>query len=188
MFDTILEQQRIEKGKEFKKAGFNPYPHFLRKDMSINEFIDKYSYVKENENQRDESISVIIAGRIKLLRIAGKSVFAHIEDENNLIQIYFNKDGIGEEYFNILKKNLEVGDIVLVKGYPFYTKTQEFSMHVSELTLATKSISPLPEKYHGLTDIEQRYRKRYLDMIMNKSVRQDFIIRSKVVSLIRHFF
>lgn len=188
MFDNILEQQRIEKAKELKKLGINPYPHFLEKEMSLKTFKDKFSYILEQVEKRDESVNAVVAGRLKLLRIAGKSIFANIEDENTNLQIYFSKDSIGEELYMILKKNLEVGDIVLVKGFPFVTKTGEFSLHASKVKLATKAIVPLPEKYHGLTDIEQRYRKRYVDMIMNAEVRKDFLVRSKVVSLIRHFF
>ncbi|HEF6309232.1 TPA: lysine--tRNA ligase [Campylobacter jejuni] len=188
MFDNILEQQRIEKAKELKNLGINPYPHFLEKEMSLKTFKDKFSYILEQVEKRDESVNAVVAGRLKLLRIAGKSIFANIEDEDTNLQIYFNKDSVGEELYAILKKNLEVGDIVLVKGFPFVTKTGEFSLHASEVKLATKAIVPLPEKYHGLTDIEQRYRKRYVDMIMNAEVRKDFLVRSKVVSLIRHFF
>lgn len=188
MFDNILEQQRIEKANEFRKININPYPHFLKKEMSIKEFKNHFFYVVDSENKRDENSFSTIAGRLKLLRIAGKSVFANIEDDESNLQIYFSKDSIGEDYFNFLKKNLEVGDIVLVKGFPFVTKTGEFSIHVQELTLASKAIVPLPEKYHGLTDIEQRYRKRYVDMIMNHEVRRDFYLRSKVISLIRVFF
>ncbi|OEW37276.1 MULTISPECIES: lysine--tRNA ligase [Campylobacter] len=188
MFDNILEQQRIEKAKELKNLGINPYPHFLEKEMSLKTFKDKFSYILEQVEKRDENINAIVAGRLKLLRIAGKSIFANIEDEDTNLQIYFSKDSVGEELYTILKKNLEVGDIVLIKGFPFVTKTGEFSLHASEVKLATKAIVPLPEKYHGLTDIEQRYRKRYVDMIMNAEVRKDFLVRSKVVSLIRHFF
>ncbi|WP_348518986.1 lysine--tRNA ligase [Campylobacter sp. CCS1377] len=188
MFDNILEQQRIEKANELKNAGINPYPHFLKKEMSLLDFKNKFAYVMDNENKRDESVFAVVAGRLKLLRIAGKSIFANIEDESANLQIYFSKDSIGEELYSLLKKNLEVGDIVLVRGFPFVTKTGEFSLHASEVKLATKAIVPLPEKYHGLTDIEQRYRKRYVDMIMNSEVRKDFFVRSKVVSLIRHFF
>lgn len=159
MFDSVLEQQKIQKANELRKNGLNPYAHFLKKDMSIKEFRDKFAYVKEQDEQKDESVSVFISGRVKLLRIAGKSVFANIEDELSNIQIYFNKDILGDEYYSIIKKNLEVGDIILVSGYPFTTKTGEFSLHVRTLTIATKAITPLPEKYHGLTDIEQRYRK-----------------------------
>lgn len=188
MFDNILEQQRIEKAKELKNLGINPYPHFLEKEMSLKTFKDKFSYILEQVEKRDESVNAVVAGRLKLLRIAGKSIFANIEDEDTNLQIYFSKDSVGEELYTILKKNLEVGDIVLVKGFPFVTKTGEFSLHASKVKLATKAIVPLPEKYHGLTDIEQRYRKRYVDMIMNAEVRKDFLVRSKVVSLIRHFF
>ncbi|EAH4792597.1 lysine--tRNA ligase [Campylobacter jejuni] len=188
MFDNILEQQRIEKAKELKNLGINPYPHFLEKEMSLKTFKDKFSYILEQVEKRDESVNAVVAGRLKLLRIAGKSIFANIEDEDTNLQIYFSKDSVGEELYAILKKNLEVGDIVLAKGFPFVTKTGEFSLHASEVKLATKAIVPLPEKYHGLTDIEQRYRKRYVDMIMNAEVRKDFLVRSKVVSLIRHFF
>ncbi|EOH3409658.1 lysine--tRNA ligase [Campylobacter jejuni] len=188
MFDNILEQQRIEKAKELKNLGINPYPHFLEKEMSLKTFKDKFSYILEQVEKRDESVNAVVAGRLKLLRIAGKSIFANIEDEDTNLQIYFSKDSVDEELYAILKKNLEVGDIVLVKGFPFVTKTGEFSLHASEVKLATKAIVPLPEKYHGLTDIEQRYRKRYVDMIMNAEVRKDFLVRSKVVSLIRHFF
>ncbi|XAU23670.1 lysine--tRNA ligase [Campylobacter jejuni] len=188
MFDNILEQQRIEKAKELKNLGINPYPHFLEKEMSLKTFKDRFSYILEQVEKRDESVNAVVAGRLKLLRIAGKSIFANIEDEDTNLQFYFSKDSVGEELYTILKKNLEVGDIVLVKGFPFVTKTGEFSLHASEVKLATKAIVPLPEKYHGLTDIEQRYRKRYVDMIMNAEVRKDFLVRSKVVSLIRHFF
>ncbi len=188
MFDNILEQQRIQKASELKNAGVNPYPHFLVKELSLADFKSKFAYIFDTENKRDENVSSVVSGRLKLLRIAGKSIFANIEDENENLQIYFSKDSLGEEKFNLFKKNLEVGDIILAKGFPFVTKTGEFSLHASEITLATKSIVPLPEKYHGLTDIEQRYRKRYVDMIMNAEVRKDFLTRSKVVSLIRHFF
>ncbi|EAH5484544.1 lysine--tRNA ligase [Campylobacter coli] len=188
MFDNILEQQRIQKASELKNAGVNPYPHFLVKELSLADFKSKFAYIFDTENKRDESVSSVVSGRLKLLRIAGKSIFANIEDENENLQIYFSKDSLDEEKFNLFKKNLEVGDIILAKGFPFVTKTGEFSLHASEITLATKSIVPLPEKYHGLTDIEQRYRKRYVDMIMNAEVRKDFLTRSKVVSLIRHFF
>ncbi len=188
MFENTLEQQKIAKADEFRKAGINPYPHFLSKEMSIKEFRNKFAYILEREDKKDESMNVSLAGRIKLLRIAGKSVFANIEDESGNLQIYFNKNILGDDFFALIKKNLEVGDFVLVSGYPFVTQTGEFSLHISSLTLASKAIMPLPEKFHGLTDIEQRYRKRYLDMIMNRDVLADFTLRSKVISLIRHFF
>ena len=187
MFDNQLEIQKIEKSNELRNLGVNPYPHFLVKDMSIKEFRDKFAFIQEQEEKK-ASEEVSIAGRLKFKRVAGKSTFGNIEDESGKIQIYYSRDSIGEEDYAKFKKNLEVGDIILVKGYAFVTQTGEFSIHVSHLTLASKSISVLPEKFHGLTDIEMRYRQRYLDMIMNTEVRDDFIKRSIIISTIRNFF
>ncbi|MBR0071484.1 MAG: lysine--tRNA ligase [Campylobacter sp.] len=187
VFDNQLEIQKIEKSNELRSLGVNPYPHFLVKDMSIKEFRDKFAFIQDLEEKKATE-EVSIAGRLKFKRVAGKSTFGNIEDESGKIQIYYSRDSIGEEDYAKFKKNLEVGDIVLVKGYAFLTQTGEFSIHVSRLTLASKSISVLPEKFHGLTDIEMRYRQRYLDMIMNSEVRDDFIKRSIIISTIRNFF
>ena len=187
MFDNQLEIQKIEKSNELRSLGVNPYPHFLVKDMSIKEFRDKFAFIQDLEEKKATE-EVSIAGRLKFKRVAGKSTFGNIEDESGKIQIYYSRDSIGEEDYAKFKKNLEVGDIILVKGYAFVTQTGEFSIHVSRLTLASKSISVLPEKFHGLTDIEMRYRQRYLDMIMNSEVRDDFIKRSIIISTIRNFF
>ncbi|MBQ2431267.1 MAG: lysine--tRNA ligase [Campylobacter sp.] len=187
VFDNQLEIQKIEKSNELRSLGVNPYPHFLVKDMSIKEFRDKFAFIQDLEEKKATE-EVSIAGRLKFKRVAGKSTFGNIEDESGKIQIYYSRDSIGEEDYAKFKKNLEVGDIILVKGYAFVTQTGEFSIHVSRLTLASKSISVLPEKFHGLTDIEMRYRQRYLDMIMNSEVRDDFIKRSIIISTIRNFF
>ena len=187
VFEHQLEIQRIEKAQELRKLGVNPYPHFLKKDMSIAEFRTKFSDIVNSDEKKSSEI-VSIAGRLKFKRVAGKSTFANIEDESGNIQIYYSRDSIGEDNYANFKKNLEVGDIIIVRGYAFLTQTGEFSIHAEEITLATKAISPLPEKFHGLSDIEARYRKRYLDMIMNPNVRKDFEKRSLIISTIRHFF
>lgn len=187
IFEHQLEIQRIEKAQELRKLGVNPYPHFLKKDMSIADFRTKFSNIANSDEKKSSEI-VSIAGRLKFKRVAGKSTFANIEDESGNIQIYYSRDSIGEDNYANFKKNLEVGDIIIVRGYAFLTQTGEFSIHAEEITLATKAISPLPEKFHGLTDIEARYRKRYLDMIMNPNVRKDFEKRSLIISTIRHFF
>ena len=187
VFEHQLEIQRIEKAQELRKLGVNPYPHFLKKDMSIADFRTKFSDIANSDEKKSSEI-VSIAGRLKFKRVAGKSTFANIEDESGNIQIYYSRDSIGEDNYANFNKNLEVGDIIIVRGYAFLTQTGEFSIHAEEITLATKAISPLPEKFHGLTDIEARYRKRYLDMIMNPDVRKDFEKRSLIISTIRHFF
>ena len=188
IFQDQYQQQRIEKGNALRALGKNPYRHNITKDTSTKEFLECYEYVIKSETGRDEQKSNTVVGRIKFLRHMGKAAFAKIEDEHGMLQIYFSRESIGEEWFDEAKKLVEVGDIISVTGFPFVTKTGELSLHVKELEVATKSIIPLPEKFHGLQDKELRYRKRYLDMIMNADVRKTFKIRSKIVSEIRHFF
>ena len=118
----------------------------------------------------------------------GKACFLKIEDESGVLQAYLSKDDLGEETWHIVKKILEVGDIVNISGFAFVTKTQELSIHAKSFKILTKSIVPLPEKFHGLTDVELRYRQRYVDLIVNPSVKEVFVLRSKIISYIRKFF
>ena len=189
IFDNELEQVRIAKKDELKSLGVNPYPQFLKRGMSIAQFREKFAFIKdlaEGEKKADEIAT--LSGRLKLKRVAGKSTFANIEDDSGNIQVYYSLGSIGEEEYAKFKKNLEVGDIAQITGYAFITQTGEFSIHASKIVLASKALSPLPEKFHGLSDTEIRYRKRYLDMIMNGDVRDDFIKRAKIISGIRKFF
>ena len=187
IFDNELEQVRIAKKDELKSLGVNPYPQFLKRGMSIAQFREKFAFIKDLAEKKADEI-VTISGRLKLKRVAGKSTFANIEDDSGNIQVYYSLGSIGEEEYAKFKKNLEVGDIAQITGYAFITQTGEFSIHASKIVLASKALSPLPEKFHGLSDTEIRYRKRYLDMIMNGDVRDDFIKRAKIISGIRKFF
>lgn len=187
IFDNELEQVRIAKKDELKSLGVNPYPQFLKRGMSIAQFREKFAFIKDLAEKKADEI-VTLSGRLKLKRVAGKSTFANIEDDSGNIQVYYSLGSIGEEEYAKFKKNLEVGDIVQITGYAFMTQTGEFSIHASKIVLASKALSPLPEKFHGLSDTEIRYRKRYLDMIMNGEVRDDFIKRAKIISGIRKFF
>ena len=187
IFDNELEQVRIAKKDELKSLGVNPYPQFLKRGMSIAQFREKFAFIKDLAEKKADEI-VTLSGRLKLKRVAGKSTFANIEDDSGNIQVYYSLGSIGEEEYAKFKKNLEVGDIVQITGYAFITQTGEFSIHASKIVLASKALSPLPEKFHGLSDTEIRYRQRYLDMIMNGDVRDDFIKRAKIISGIRKFF
>ena len=187
IFDNELEQVRIAKKDELKSLGVNPYPQFLKRGMSIAQFREKFAFIKDLAEKKVDEI-VTLSGRLKLKRVAGKSTFANIEDDSGNIQVYYSLGSIGEEEYAKFKKNLEVGDIAQITGYAFITQTGEFSIHASKIVLASKALSPLPEKFHGLSDTEIRYRKRYLDMIMNADVRDDFIKRAKIISGIRKFF
>ncbi len=187
MFSNEYVKLRMQKASKLKESGFNPYDHNSKRDTKIKEFLEKNKDIYELENKRDENRKFIVAGRVKFLRLMGKAAFFKIEDESGMLQVYMSKNDLGDK-FNLLKKTLEVGDIVEVKGYPFVTKTGELSIHADDVKILTKSIHPLPEKFHGLQDVETKYRQRYLDMIMNKETRDRFMLRSKIISLIREFF
>ena len=188
-FENKFIQQRIEKASTLRNAGFNPYSNDSKRNTTVLKYLNVNSDIEDKENKRDENRHYIVAGRIKFLRIMGKASFVKIEDESGMLQIYVARDNLPEGFYNdIFKKNIEVGDIIEVAGYPFVTGKGELSLHATELKLLTKAIAPLPEKFHGVTDKEIRYRKRYLDLIMNAEVRKTFQTRSKVISLTRRFF
>ena len=189
IFNNKFIQQRIEKAKLLKEAGHNPYSNDSKRNTSIEKYLNVNSDIAETEEKRDENRHYIVSGRIKFLRVMGKASFVKIEDESGMLQVYVTRDNLPEDFYNTMfKKNIEVGDIIEVGGFPFVTGKGELSLHVDTLTLLTKAISPLPEKFHGVTDKEIRYRKRYLDLIMNAEVRKTFQTRSKVISLTRRFF
>ncbi|WP_419771464.1 MAG: lysine--tRNA ligase [Candidatus Marinarcus sp.] len=189
LFENKYIQQRIEKANKLRESGVNPYCNQSQRNTSVAKFLNVNSDVEHSEDKRDETRNYIVAGRVKFFRLMGKASFLKIEDESGLLQIYVARDNLPEGFYNdIFKKNFEVGDIVEVEGYPFYTNHGELSLHVRNIKMLTKAISPLPEKFHGITDKELRYRQRYLDLIMNSGVRKTFHIRSKVISLTRRFF
>ncbi|KIM10509.1 MAG: lysine--tRNA ligase [Sulfuricurvum sp. PC08-66] len=188
MFENQYVQQRIEKVAALRAMGINPYSNESRRNTTIAKFHNVNSDMANLPDQRAQNRHYCVAGRIKLFRVMGKASFLKIEDESGALQIYLARDHLPEGFYNEMKKLLEVGDIIEVEGYPFLTQMGELSLHATHLHLLTKAISPLPEKYHGITDKELRYRQRYLDLIMNGEVRKTFQIRSRVVSLIRRFF
>lgn len=189
MFENKYIQQRIEKANQLRDNGVNPYSNESTRDTTISKYLNVNSDLFQKEDKRDEKRHYIVAGRIKFFRLMGKASFLKIEDESGVLQIYVTRDNLPEGFYNdIFKKNIEVGDIIEVGGYPFITNKGELSLHVHNLKVLTKAISPLPEKYHGIQDKELRYRQRYLDLIMNSQVRKTFHIRSRVISLTRRFF
>lgn len=189
MFENKYIQQRIQKADDLREAGFNPYSNESNRNTTIEKFNNVNSDIDTKEDKRDENRLYTVSGRIKFFRLMGKASFLKIEDESGLLQIYVSRDHLPEGFYNtVFKKMIEVGDIIEVAGFPFITGKGELSLHVSDLKILTKAISPLPEKYHGIQDKELRYRQRYLDLIMNSEVRKTFHTRSKVISLTRRFF
>lgn len=192
MFSNFYIKGRIEKANLLHSQGKNPYDNNAHKDLSNANFIAKYESVALDSesaanNPAIHSINDFVAGRVKLIRLMGKAAFMDIEDESGILQIYISKNDLEYE-FAIVKKCLEVGDIISVSGYPFKTKTNQLTLHTKSFKILTKAIIPLPEKFHGLSDIELRYRQRYLDLIVNSDVRETFRTRSKIIALVREFF
>ena len=189
MFENKYIQQRVEKAYSLRELGINPYANDSKRELVIKDYFAKNEDIFNLETKRDESRNFTIAGRIKLFRLMGKASFIKLEDESGMLQVYVARDNLPENFYNdIFKKYVEVGDIIEVSGYPFVTGQGELSLHVHDLKILTKAISPLPEKFHGIQDKELRYRQRYLDLIMNSGVRDTFHTRSKVISLTRRFF
>ncbi len=188
-FSNKYIQLRIEKANQLKELGFNPYSNHSERNTTISKYMNVNSDVEHLENKRDEKRNYTLSGRIKFFRVMGKASFLKIEDESGMLQIYVTRDNLPESFYNdVFKKLIEVGDIIEVSGYPFVTNQGELSLHVDTLKLLTKAIAPLPEKFHGVTDKEIRYRQRYLDLIMDSEVRKTFQTRSKIISLTRRFF
>jgi len=170
---------RKEKLETLKTAGKDPF-------VTTKFDVTHHSVDIRNDFDNLENKQVTIAGRMMFKRIMGKASFCNLSDRYGSIQCYVARDSIGEEAYADFKK-YDVGDVIGVKGYVFKTKTGEISVHAEEVTLLTKSLRPLPEKYHGLKDTEARYRQRYLDLIMNQDVRNTFEKRSQILKEIRSF-
>jgi len=187
MFENQYVALRVEKAEQIRALGKNPYTSVSHKNTSCRLFADDNKALLDNPENKDESKQFTIAGRIKFLRLMGKAAFAKIEDESGSMQVYYSKNDLGE-WFDEISKLAEVGDIIEATGFAFVTKTGELTMHVKGFEILAKAVSPLPEKFHGLTDMETRYRQRYLDLIMNREVLDTLKTRSRIVSLVRRFF
>ena len=177
-----LIAQRRAKLADLRKKG-NAYPNAFRRDSLAAALHAQYDGI-ENETLLTEKIRVKIAGRMMTRRIMGKASFAHVQDMSGRIQLYVKRDDLPEGVYNEFK-HWDIGDILGVEGFIFKTKTDELS--VESIQLLSKSLRPLPEKFHGLTDTEARYRQRYLDLIMNEDSRRVFEARSRVIDFIRNY-
>src|SRR5512137_1245633 len=175
--------QRRKKLDALWEAGINPYPNDFRPTHTSKDVVDAYGHLEIiPENDR----TFVVAGRVIARRSFGKAAFIQMQDRRGRIQLYVKKDAVGEALFADFQ-TFDIGDIIGAVGYPFRTKTGELSLHVTSIRLLTKSLLPLPEKFHGLTDVETRYRQRYVDLIVNPEAREIFIKRSRIVNLIRAF-
>jgi lysyl-tRNA synthetase class 2 len=181
-----LIRQRRSKLNELRQNGGIAFPTDFRRDVVAGELLAEYGE-KSKEELEAEPLRVKIAGRIMTRRVMGKASFVHIQDMSGKIQLYVTRDHLPEGFYNDTFKKWDIGDIIGAEGVLFKTQTGELSVKVDDIRLLTKSLRPLPEKYHGIADQEIKYRQRYLDLIMSEETRKTFLIRSKIVSYIREF-
>jgi lysyl-tRNA synthetase class 2 len=179
-----ISEQRLQKLNNIRAMGIDPYPPRFKRTHSAQQAIELLS--QQEQAGKAEQATVTVAGRIMAKRSMGKVSFLDLRDESGKIQLMIGKDRIKEADYNLFNE-LDIGDIIGAGGKVFRTRSKEPTIEVNSLTLLTKSLQPLPEKWHGLSDVEIRYRQRYLDLISNEEVRKTFRLRSQVISAMRRF-
>jgi len=184
--ENKLIAQRREKLSSMREQG-NAFPNDFRRDSLAAECHEQYGSMTKEELQ-ELDVKVSVAGRMMAKRIMGKASFAQVQDMSGRIQLFLQRDALPEGLYNEGFKKWDIGDIIGAEGTLFKTQTDELSIKVTSVRLLTKSLRPLPEKFHGLSDQETRYRQRYVDLVMNQEVRETFQLRSKIITYIRRFF
>ena len=182
--ENLQIRQRREKLDELRKKG-NPFPNDFRRDALGGELLEQYA--DDIEGLQERTVRVKVAGRLMSRRVMGKAAFAHIEDTSGRLQLFLQRDNLPENVYNEEFKKYDIGDIMAAEGELFHTRTGELTVRVDRIRLLTKALRPLPEKFHGLTDAELRYRQRYVDLIMNQQTRSVFRTRAAVIQCIREF-
>jgi len=177
-----IKSDRLKKLGQIKAAGVNPYPGKTDVRMPVAEALDKFDILEKEKKQ------VGLAGRLRSLRGHGGSTFADIEDSSGQIQLFLKKDQTGEKDYDFFADNIDVGDFIWVSGELFKTQKGERTLLVKKFQILAKSLNQLPEKWHGLKDVEERFRKRYLDLLMNQEVKERFKTRSQIIKNLRTFF
>lgn len=182
-FSYIL-RDRLAKLERIRARGQDPYPARVIRTHTAAQALQ----ILEKHPSRNPEEKIALCGRVLSLRVMGKASFAHLADGSGRLQIYLTQDALGEEEYKNLREELDIGDFVAGSGTLFYTKTGEPTLRATQLTLIAKSLRPLPEKWHGLRDVETRYRQRYLDILSNERARQIFLTRTQMVRALRRFF
>jgi lysyl-tRNA synthetase, class II len=183
--DQKIYELRKDKLKQIEALGQSAYPYRYETTHTIPQVVGEFS-AKTAPELESPKVDVRVAGRLMSIRVQGKAGFAHLQQGGKRLQIYVRLDSVGEQGFQLYKL-LDIGDYIGVKGYLFRTRTNELTVHVDEITFLVKDLLPLPEKWHGLQDVETRYRRRYVDLTMNPEVREVFTKRAKVVQSMRRF-
>jgi len=176
-----LRKIRLKKLEKIKKALISPYPQKVKRTHTILQVLKNFSKLKKSKKE------IFLVGRIRAMRIHGGATFFDFEDGTGKIQAFLKKDKVGPKAYEFFINNFDIGDFIQVRGILCKTKKGEKTIEVSDFKILSKSLRPLPEKWHGLKDVEERFRKRYLDLIFNPEVKEKFILRSKIISEIRKF-
>ncbi len=179
-----LDSSKVQKLNELQNSGINPYPYTYNQSHHAKEVNETYSSLQKGEHT-DTTVSV--AGRVMLKRVMGKASFFHLQDQTGRIQVYLSLDVLGNMY-DVLTKKVDMGDLIGIEGHVFKTKIGEVTVEAKSAVILCKSLIMLPEKYHGIKDIELKYRQRYLDLIVNPEIKTVFENRSKMIKVIRDFF
>jgi lysyl-tRNA synthetase class 2 len=181
------QQVRLEKVRAMRAAGVEPYPPHAERTHTSAEAVAHYESVESELADGRDTTSLTVVGRVVGFRDMGKSTFIHLEDGAGRIQLYFRANILGPESYESVTKLIDLGDFLQATGTLFRTRTGEVTVEVSDWTMLSKAITPPPEKWHGLTDVEQRYRQRYADLLSNAEVRQIFVTRAKIITALRRF-
>jgi lysyl-tRNA synthetase, class II len=181
-----LTAQRLEKVRALRAAGVNPYPNDFQPTHTTAEILSAHEHAGA-EDLASLAERHAVAGRLVAIRSFGKAAFVKLQDRTGQLQVYVKRDVVGEEAFGVFQQ-ADVGDFLGAAGQLFRTRTGELTLEAAQIRLLTKSLRPLPEKWHGLTDKETRYRQRYVDLIVNPEVRRTFQLRSRIIQLVREFF
>ena len=177
-----LQQQRLRKAEELRSLGLDPYTPRSSRTHTTAAALSRFAELEENPGHGiEDPDSITVAGRVVGVRHMGKSVFAHIRDGHGQLQIYLRKDDVGDEAFERFLKLIDLNDFVEATGTLFRTRTGEISLRVRDFRILTKALNPPPEKWHGLQDVEIRFRQRYADLIANADVRRIFEIRARAI-------
>jgi len=179
-----LELERLRKVERLRDRGIEPYPPRVTRTHTTREAVEAFEMAERSSAE----VKASVTGRMVLLRTMGKASFAHIEDGAGRLQLYFRKDEVGATDYQMLQKEIDLGDFLEASGLMFRTKTGEVSLHVDSFTIIAKALTPPPEKWHGLKDVETRYRQRYADLLANPEVREVFRTRARIISALRRFF
>ena len=185
--ETRSQEQELSEILQIRREKLAALQEEGRDPFKLTRFVrSAWSAEIKADYEQFEGKTVQVAGRIMSKRGMGKAIFCHIKDDRGQLQLYVRSDAVSAQEFADFRK-YDIGDIIGVSGYVFKTKTEEISVHVESVTLLSKSLRPLPEKFHGMTNVELKYRQRYVDLIMSEESRRNFEIRSKFVSYVRRF-